>query len=122
MLLPTPWRKRNGVIILSKSKKCGSHSGDYTDYVSYNVKPSTLEDRYQHSEEDWNLPYQTTWHHILKGTNLHSQCHENIILNNLIFKQPGWYLNFSTWLRKNLSIYEINSILWKIKHILCSMS
>lgn len=90
--------------------------------IYYNVTLSTLEDRYQHSEEDWNLPYQTTWHHFLEGTYLHSQYQENIILNNLIFKQPGWYLNFSTWLRENLSIYEKNSIFWKIKHSLRSMS
>jgi hypothetical protein len=68
MLLPPPRRKRNGVIILSKSEKCGSHSGDYTDYCLLNVTPSTLKDRYQLFEEDWNLPYQTTIHHILEGT------------------------------------------------------
>lgn len=54
--------------------------------VSYSVTPSSLEDRYQLFVEDWNLPYQTTWHHILEGTNLHSQYHENIIPKNLIFK------------------------------------
>ena len=54
--------------------------------VSYSVTPSPQEDRYQHFEEDWNVPYQTTWHHILEGTNLHSQYHENIIPKNLIIK------------------------------------